>query len=433
MKLSSIGRGLFVVFLTATLVAFQIFPPEQDSHVILVDSEATSVHRVFFPILLLVGLALLRPQSLKSALNVAYDMKWVLLTLAYFLACLVAFNQFGAPLNRLMLQAFIVCSVVVLAARIGDIDEIIRLSAISGALVVALSYLAVASGEGIHQLEQVGAWRGNFPHKNQAGGAIVLAVLFMIAHSRLHATGVLRLFWYSLVASGVFLLWMSESKTAIALLVPSLIFGFLLNRLGSKPKTLPVARAIVLVVFFAAVLFPWYSADVLSWFDIYTSFTGRDLIWNLSMYLGWQQPVFGYGYESFFSGAGASIFLQEAPTEFHQAIGHAHNGYINVFVQGGIFSMLLLTLALLSPAFQLLKYESRARPISIYLHALWFLIIWRDVFEGDFFNGYRSPWVAFLIFAACCSLAARGTASQKSADADTFAPAAHIPTPSAAL
>ncbi len=68
------------------------------------------------------------------------------------------------------------------------------------------------------------------------------------------------------------------------------------------------------------------------------TFTDRVPLWNTLLELGLRRPFLGYGYESFWIGARSSI----------EGLSQAHNGYLEIFLEGGLIATLFLVLMLVS-------------------------------------------------------------------------------------
>jgi exopolysaccharide production protein ExoQ len=68
------------------------------------------------------------------------------------------------------------------------------------------------------------------------------------------------------------------------------------------------------------------------------TFTDRVPLWNTLVAFGMENPYWGYGYEGFWIGSRHQI----------EGLSQAHNGYLEIFVEGGLVAIILLGVLLLS-------------------------------------------------------------------------------------
>jgi exopolysaccharide production protein ExoQ len=73
------------------------------------------------------------------------------------------------------------------------------------------------------------------------------------------------------------------------------------------------------------------------------TFTDRTPLWSILVELGMREPLFGYGYSGFWTTSRLNSIVLQAG-EFNQG----HNGYLEIFVEGGLVAIGLMTVLLLS-------------------------------------------------------------------------------------
>ncbi len=189
--------------------------------------------------------------------------------------------------------------------------------------------------------EHAGEWRGVFPHKNNAGAAMVLFVFvgFYVARMRSFALGT------AIVAlAGIFLAF-TESKTAIGVLPIALILSGIIGR--SRSAALGIAIVVTTLFVFelcsvGTVIFEPMQRLMQAIMPDAT-FTGRTEIWQLAVQAVAQRPFTGYGFSTFWGTPEVVYGFGDRPT-WANAATDAHNAYLNLAVTIGIPGMLLVVL-----------------------------------------------------------------------------------------
>ena len=156
-----------------------------------------------------------------------------------------------------------------------------------------------------------------------------------------------------LLLIGAQLLNLSQSKTA---LMCTMIGVFLICRSGrlmSKPINLAIfvsALCVPYFVFFAQ-QFASILAPITEAMGRNLTFTGRTDIWN-HITLTTVNPIIGAGYWNFWGGPGGYSVNQA----MHSVIPNAHNGYVDLFLDGGIVGLIMLVLMLSSCSRRMMSY-----------------------------------------------------------------------------
>ena len=186
--------------------------------------------------------------------------------------------------------------------------------------------------------EHAGEWRGVFPHKNNAGAAMVLFVFvgFYVARMRSFALGTAIV-----VLAGIFLAF-TESKTAIGVLPIALILSGIIGR--SRSAALGIAIVVTTLFIFelcsvGTVIFEPMQRLMQAIMPDAT-FTGRTEIWQLAVQAVAQRPFTGYGFSTFWGTPEVVYGFGDRPT-WANAATDAHNAYLNLAVTIGIPGMLL--------------------------------------------------------------------------------------------
>jgi O-antigen ligase len=142
-----------------------------------------------------------------------------------------------------------------------------------------------------------------------------------------------------LLFNGLWLLHLCQSKTA---LICTIVGAFLIVRSGklmSKPINSVVwvcALSLPVLVFFSA-QFSGVIAPIIQVLGRNMTFTGRTDIWQ-HIDLTTVNPFFGAGYYNFWGGPdGYKVNLA-----MHGVIPNAHNGYLDLYLDGGFIGLALL-------------------------------------------------------------------------------------------
>ncbi|MEH3145237.1 MAG: O-antigen ligase family protein [Methylobacterium frigidaeris] len=227
------------------------------------------------------------------------------------------------------------------------------LSRIHGALVAVLG-VAVAGALLVTALRPdfavtpIGI-RGFYQHKNVLG--MVAFIATVVVACRLCALGpgrlVARLAHAAVLAGGLILLVLSQSKTSLAIaagLVAAIPLFVAMRRLrgGRAGLWLLVLALFGLAGATLVAGLPSRSLMTLVASDVDLTFTGRDEIWNFVLSEVAQRPWTGFGYGAYWDVTPEADPVTRAPPDgwLRQArvgiINQAHNGYLDVAVQLGL-------------------------------------------------------------------------------------------------
>jgi O-antigen ligase len=206
--------------------------------------------------------------------------------------------------------------------------------------------------------------------KNSLGEIVLIFSLFMLwdyLESRPPGAKfkITRIPWDLLVLLliAVDLLRISQSKSALICTAAGL---FLLMRSRAFASS-AVSRAFLLfalalppLVFFSP-RFTETIAPVLHAIGRDATFTGRSNIWN-HVSLDTVNPLMGAGYWNFWGGPGGFRFN----VEINEVIPNAHNGYVDMYLDGGFLGLAVLYLMLIACGNRLIRYIKATRTIDRY-------------------------------------------------------------------
>ena len=224
--------------------------------------------------------------------------------------------------------------------------ELMRLFAwtLGIAAVLSVIYAVALPSRGISG----GLWRGIFKHKQYMGRQMVIgAITFLnVAFDQ----GRYRWLLWAGVGLAVALVLLSQSKSALLLLLLSLSL-FPLRKFVKQEYRLRVVlfiTAFLLVGTVAMLVVSNLETIVVDILGKNMEFNGRVPIWTSAIEKGLERPWLGYGYAGFWTSDEASYILNS--TWAGSGGGgrfHAHNGFIDVFLQLGFVGLSLCLLSFL--------------------------------------------------------------------------------------
>lgn len=185
-----------------------------------------------------------------------------------------------------------------------------------------------------------------------------------------------------LLAMGIFLLLQSQSKTALITLVICAALSFRRGRLATRSVSMAafvIAFSTPFLMFFTQE-FGDLIQPIVQALGRDMTFTGRTAIWE-HITLHTVNPILGCGYWNFWSGPGGKA-ISEA---IQWPIPNAHCGYLDIYLDGGICGLVLLTIVLVSYGFRLAGRDTRS-PFQLVRLALFATAIIYNLSESSFFR-----------------------------------------------
>lgn len=261
--------------------------------------------------------------------------------------------------------------------------------------------------QGIHE----GALRGVFQTKNVLGLNLALC-LSLFVPALLQRRTSLRIF--DIVATLVLLI-LARSVTSV--MCAAVIFGITAGTMAIRGLTprrhMRIAFTMVLVVILPAlfaILLPLVE-NLLVFFGRDLTFTGRSTIWSFAIDAIHHRPWFGHGFRAFWQDPQSTIVGRGVIF-----FAHSHNGYIDAWLDGGVFEFLLLIAVFASLAYRAVitalnekaKLSTNAFPMLVIM-----TVITHNLAETSFpFDVYIIP--VFVIAASVfCRLEAQASAKAK--------------------
>ena len=186
-----------------------------------------------------------------------------------------------------------------------------------------------------------GTWHGVFVQKNVLGRMMALSAIVFLLLGKAEPDSRRRM-RLGLIASLVLLI-LSHSATAIVVTV--LMFTlFPLAGILRKSFGKAVAGMVLVTIGGVAAIF-WVFTHLATFTDAFgknVTMSGRVGVWALCVVMALQKPWLGYGYSAFWLGMhGPSYRIWEA---LGVQMPHAHNGFIQVWLDLGLLGLGLLIL-----------------------------------------------------------------------------------------
>jgi O-antigen ligase len=200
--------------------------------------------------------------------------------------------------------------------------------------------------------------------KNSLGEIVLVFGLFLIwdcldpRPATTKRSGI-RFVWdrWILVAMGAWLLQNSQSKTAVAcLVIGSLLTTTRLLTPRASRRMALVGGLSVPFLFFFSQQFSSMISPLVEALGRNMTFTGRTNIWD-HITLATVNPVWGAGYWNFWGERGGLAIEQAMQT----SIPNAHNGYIDMYIDGGCLALILLFLLLVTCGKRLIRNINMSR------------------------------------------------------------------------
>lgn len=279
-----------------------------------------------------------------------------------------------------------------------DLKNQLRLLAISLGIVLSISVAAciVFPTYGISSddpLEPPG-WHGILSTKNNLGTLAVLAALPLLlslvkgTRRRVAATGLLCIF--------VLIILTQSTSALLYFLLAAVAFPVVLAFHRYPARRTKILWG-ALSAFSGLSIWTYYSwENFVSYLGKDPGLTGRFMLWGLSLDWIRERPLAGYGFDAFWSD------YYGPAADFRAASGwlvatHAHNGFINLWLDLGLVGVLLFTLTF----FVSYKRATTLARVSDTMESLWPVILLTFLFafsltEISFMGRNDLYWILYI-------------------------------------
>lgn len=304
---------------------------------------------------------------------------------------------------RFVQQVMVVTSVVVPALLADRRADMMRALFFCFAFASILNVFIVLGSEPIivqygPRLVNIG-YSGYFLGKNYLGECATLALLLSL--QEMFYPGLRRALGIIVIAIAIFLLFASDSKTALGLaIVCPFLAGFTLiaaKKMRLSPAIILLSLPLCYAVLSSVSNFNVYRLSYMFFGD--STLTGRTIIWDFASSEIARRPLFGWGYQSFWLVGPDAPSVIDAPG-WVKGMPNAHNGYYDTTLEMGYvgYSLLVIFIIATLHAIGRVAYRDPTRAWLVLSLALY--IICFNYLESLWMRGFEFLWVMFLIIAA---------------------------------
>ncbi|WP_295891661.1 O-antigen ligase [uncultured Vibrio sp.] len=249
---------------------------------------------------------------------------------------------------------------------------------------------------GVHGSESnaahIGLWKGVYGFKNHLGRFMVILVLALIATSLNNRK--IKHSELILVLVAIFCTIKSGSSTALFLLAvcPAIIFA--IYTFTSEKFSIFFKMSTFAILIFMSILVvlitPWIVTEI---FNKDMTGSGRTLLWD-SLFNASQNPYFGHGFGGVFWGEFSSAFF--LMDEYYYMLGHAHNGFVDIWLELGYFGVFIFIALLMKMLYtgKIVFSSSFFSENTFFFVVIIFLILY-SISGGGFVKQNNLMWVLF--------------------------------------
>ncbi|NJO36350.1 MAG: O-antigen ligase family protein [Rhizobiales bacterium] len=282
-----------------------------------------------------------------------------------------------------------------------DLDQLLRFLVLVFAIIIvsSLAWVFLFPDYGIHGASgHTGAWRGVFFHKNANGRVMVFALAALIAawaggHVNRGILGIIALLAIANLIG-------SASKTALLACLALAMGVIAVNMMrGAAVRSALITLTIFAIVWHAGLLVFFSYESILEFLGRDATLTGRTELWTFTIAEGLKRPLTGFGYDAFWFGdnsPGARIALE-------WGISHAHNSWIEVFINLGlpVIVLLAVTLAIgLVRAVVLARYYPDVTP-ALFVMVTLLPMLTISMSEAVFLERHTIDWMMTVAALGC--------------------------------
>ncbi|MBN9345671.1 MAG: O-antigen ligase family protein [Devosia sp.] len=305
-------------------------------------------------------------------------------------------------IKRTILVAIVAVNAAVMLILPRSAGEFAKLLAIGVLAVLALCYygvifrptLAIHQASEIREPMNAGLWRGLFPHKNSAAGAMVLIVFIGLFVASVRS----KLLGFSIVALATFFLAHTGGKTSTLVLPVILLLAWGIERFpwSRIPVVVGGLVAFNVVAVGSAVFEP--LRDLVTALGVDPTFTNRADIWRFAFSAIAERPFTGYGLQSFWQTEGL-VYGGDTLETWAAAAYNGHNGYLDALISMGIPGLIITVIwAVFIPIGDLGRAQRAGndpRMTRLFVR-IWLYVIFNGCVESVFYEGGGALWFCLL-------------------------------------
>jgi len=273
--------------------------------------------------------------------------------------------------------------------------------------VIFMPEISIHNMAEVLELVNAGSWRGHFAHKNIAGPAMIVLIIYNLYLLRKEDFLIPAI---NIILATIFLIY-SNNKTSIGLILIALLVAQIIRTVRILP--LQLLAFFIPIILMAALtigtvinpsLYDFVSSAISD-----PSFTGRTDIWKFAFEQLRAHPWIGFGFDTFWNMSNLVNGGYDIETWAARA-GHAHNGYINLALSSGAIGVILFAIWMLfSPLLDYNRSQKNGNDpalATMYLRIWVFMMLYANL-ESPFFAPRGQVWFSLLAAVLALRLHAR--------------------------
>jgi O-antigen ligase len=240
---------------------------------------------------------------------------------------------------------------------------------------------------------------GYFLGKNYLGECASLTIL--LSFHEMYYPGLRRALGAIVVVMASLLCFLSDSKTALGLVLLAPLLAGLTLIIRTKTRISPAIILLSLPLCYAALSsVSSFNMNRLSYM-LYgdSTFTGRTIIWDFAESEIARSPLLGWGYQSFWLAGPEAPSIVDAPG-WVKLMPNAHNGYYDTTLEMGYIGYALLVIFIIATLHAIGRVADHDPARAWLTLSLALYIIMWNYLESLWMRGFEFLWVVFLIVAA---------------------------------
>lgn len=309
----------------------------------------------------------------------------------------------------ILLSCMMVVAFGVAVARPSTADFIKVSAAVLGAILF-MNLLAVFAVPHLARTAGAGFFLGMYETKNTSGNIAAMVFIVWLFATLWASSPVPKIFFATGTAMWFFFLVGTASKTSLGLSVLTPLLTYLLYyiyRLELQERIISYTLIVlVMTLVLWGIFYLDFSAEEIGiiLFDDLT-FTGRTALWEHVIDSILLSPWIGYGYGAFWYIGEGTANLLGRDSGWEAVVTSAHNGYLNLLLEGGLVALVLCAVPLIMTGrgCLILLNKKAADRSTRWIYAMVFCVILyialRDMMEASIFRSHSpSSMIIFLFF-----------------------------------
>ena len=309
----------------------------------------------------------------------------------------------GTSFVKFLQQLMVVTSVVIPTLLADRRVDIVRALFLCFAFASTLNVFFVFGGA--PEFAQYGdklvniGYPGYFLGKNYLGECATLT--FLMALHEMSYKGTRRILATFVVFIAIFLVFASGSKTAFGLgIICPAVAAFTLaaaNKTRLSPAIILLCIALCYTLLSSVSNFNVNRLSYILYGN--STLTGRTVIWDFVSAEIAREPLFGWGYQSFWLIGPDGPALIDA-TGWVKGMPNGHNGYYDATLEMGYIGYYLLLACVIATVHAIGRVVPRDLPRALLLLSLVLYFVCFNYLESLWMRGFEFLWIVFLIIAA---------------------------------